>query len=68
MEYGQIIKRISQGMKVAEMEDIRLARGYKVGWLLRQFKTREQFVEYARLKGYKPYWVYYQVNRFDIEK
>jgi superfamily II DNA or RNA helicase len=66
MEYGQIIKKISNGMTVQEMEDIRLARGYKVGWLLHQFKTEEQFYDYARLKKYKSYWVKYQLDRLKM--
>lgn len=66
MEYGAIMKSIKSGMSVAEMEKIRVVRQYKVGWLLRQLENKEQFEEYARLKGYKPYWVKIQIEQYGI--
>lgn len=64
MEYGAIMRKVAAGMSVAEMEQIRVARSYKVGWLLRQLTTQEQFAEYAALRGYKPYWIQIQTKNY----
>jgi len=42
----------------AELEEVRKLRGYKLGWLLRQLGTLERLKEYADLKGYKPGFVF----------
>ena len=57
MEYGEIIKSVKEAKTVSEMEEIRIARGYKLGWLIRQFSTYDQFKEYAKMKGYKNGWI-----------
>ena len=64
MEYGALIKKIEKGMTIQEMEAIRQARNYKIGWLLRQLKDEEQFREYGRLKKYHPRWAGIQYQRF----
>jgi predicted nucleic acid-binding Zn ribbon protein len=64
MEYGALIKKIEKGMTIQEMEAIRQARNYKIGWLLRQLKDEEQFREYGRLKKYHPRWADIQYQRF----
>lgn len=64
MEYGAIMKQIAKGMSVAEMEEIRIAKGYKVGFVLHQFTEREQFIEYGKLKKYHPKWAYIQHERY----
>ena len=66
MEYGKLVKQIESGMSIAEMEEVRIAKGYKVGFLLHRFKTREQFKEYAELKKYHPLWINRQVERYGI--
>jgi superfamily II DNA or RNA helicase len=64
MEYGAIMQKVKAGASVQELEQIRSARGYKIGWLLRQLQTKDQFREYATLRGYKPYWVQIQAERY----
>lgn len=64
MEYGAIMQKVKAGMSVAELEQVRSARGYKIGWLLRQLQTKDQFREYATLRGYKPYWVQIQAEQY----
>jgi len=66
MEFGKITKMIASGMSVAEMEEIRIARGYKIGFLLHRFESFEQFKEYGDLKGYNKKWAYFQARKFKI--
>jgi superfamily II DNA or RNA helicase len=66
MDYSSVEKRMS-GASVAEMEEIRVARGYKVGYILHRFTERGQFDEYARLREYKNGWARIQAERYKIE-
>jgi superfamily II DNA or RNA helicase len=50
-------------MTIAELEEIRIKKGYKVGWLLYKLNTYEQFLEYEKYKGYKRGWAHYQFER-----
>lgn len=47
---------------ILELEQIRMAKGYKVGWVLNRLKSESELREYARLKNYKPGWVFYQLK------
>ena len=49
---------------VYEMEQVRLARGYKPGWVLHRLRTYERFQQYAKLKGYKKGWVYHNYRAY----
>ena len=67
LSYSEIQKRVSEAGSMEEMEAIRVARGYKVGYLLHKFTKVEQFEEYAVLKGYNPYWVKIQVKNYLVK-
>ena len=41
---------------VKDLENIRIVKNYKIGFVLHKLKTIERFNEYAQLRGYKPYW------------
>lgn len=64
MSYQDVQSKIAAAKTVDEMEQIRIAKGYKVGYLLHKFKSEQQFVDYAKLKGYHPAWVPRQVERY----
>jgi superfamily II DNA or RNA helicase len=64
LSYSQVQKRMSEAKTVEEMEKIRVARGYRVGYLLHKLKTIEQFNEYAKLKGYRNGWSYIQSKKY----
>jgi len=64
MEYGVILKQIAKGMTVEEMEKIRVAREYKIGWLLRQLRDEQLFVDYGKLRNYHPRWAKIQWERY----
>ena len=62
LSYKEVQRRIKEAETIEEMEQIRQAKGYKVGYLLHKFERKEQFQEYAKLKGYHPKWVNYQLK------
>lgn len=64
LTYTDIQKRISEAKSVDEMEQLRIAKGYKVGYLLHKFKSVSQFKEYERIKGYKKGWANIQAKRY----
>jgi len=64
LTYSEVQKRMSEANGVEEMEQIRIAKGYKVGYLLHKFKTPEQFREYASLRGYKNGWDRIQIKNY----
>ena len=63
LSYSEINKRMN-GASIEEMEALRLSKGYKVGYLLHKLKTKEQFEEYARFRGFKKGWVEYNVKNY----
>jgi superfamily II DNA or RNA helicase len=52
LTYSEVEKRM-KGASLEEMEEIRIAKGYKIGYILHKLKTKEEFVEYGKLKGYR---------------
>lgn len=64
LKYSEVQKRMEQATSVEEMEEIRVAKGYKVGYLLHKFKTEEQFMEYEKFKNYKPGWGKIQIRNY----
>lgn len=58
------VNKLAEFATVQELEEIRMAKGYKIGWVLHKINTFEQFKEYGKLKGYKSYWAQYQWQRF----
>ena len=66
LTYSDIQRRISECKNVEEMEAIRIAKGYKVGFLLHKFTDLDQFQSYAALKGYKRGWAEIQARNYKI--
>jgi superfamily II DNA or RNA helicase len=62
LSYAEIQRRMQQAGSVEEMENIRVAKSYKIGYLLHKFTERKQFEDYARLKGYHRLWVDHQMK------
>jgi superfamily II DNA or RNA helicase len=67
MPYAEVQRRINEAATVEEMEQIRAAKGYKIGYLLHKFEKKEQFYEYERLKNYRPGWANIQLKNFNIK-
>jgi len=68
LSYEDTLNKLNKASSIDEMENIRIAKNYKIGFLLYRFKTFEQFKEYERLKNYKPGWAYIQAKRYGILK
>lgn len=66
LTYNEIKSKINDGLGISEMEEIRVAKGYKVNWLVRQLENIPQLEEYASLKGYKPAWVRLTAKRMNL--
>lgn len=64
LNYTEVQRRISDAKSVEEMEQIRVAKGYKIGFILHKFTKPEQFEEYASLKGYKKGWADIQIKNY----
>jgi len=64
LRYEDVQRRMNEATSVEEMEALRIAKGYKIGYLLHKFKNEEQFKEYAKLKGYHPNWVPRQIEKY----
>jgi len=64
LNYSEVQRRMSAASSVEEMEEIRVAKGYKVGYLLHKFTKPEQFEEYAALKNYKKGWSDIQIKNY----
>jgi superfamily II DNA or RNA helicase len=64
LSYSEIQKRMGEAGSVEEMENIRVAKGYKVGYLLHKFTAPEQFYEYAKIKKYKNGWAKIQIENY----
>ena len=60
------LMREAYDVGIKELEEMRLARGYKMGWILRTFKTKQQFQEYGKLRKFKPGWAWTQARRYGI--
>lgn len=64
LSYSEVQKKMAQAATVEEMEQIRVGKGYKVGYLLHKFTTEQQFKEYEQLKGYRRGWAEIQVKNY----
>jgi superfamily II DNA or RNA helicase len=64
LNYSEVQRRMDAASSVQEMEEIRVAKGYKVGYLLHKFTRPEQFEEYAALKNYKKGWSDIQIKNY----
>ena len=53
------INRLAEFASIRELEEIREAKGYKVGWVLHKLKDIDQFKQYEKLKNYKRGWHIY---------
>jgi len=63
LSYADIQKKMN-GATVEEMEALRVAKGYKVGFILHKFKEISQFEEYAKFRGFKRGWVEHNAPLF----
>lgn len=61
MTYREVVRKIPN-MSVREIEALRIARGYKVGWVIHQLGSEERIKEYGAMKGYKRGWVDHAVK------
>ena len=64
LTYSDIKRKLSEATSIEEMEAIRIAKGYKIGFLLHSFKTIEQFQEYEKFKNYKKGWARLQAKNY----
>lgn len=60
-----IVGRKLSTLSVSELYHLEQTGKYRAGYIARVLRSRGQTAlqEYARLKGYKPGWVYYQLNQ-----
>jgi hypothetical protein len=58
------IIRYAEKCNVSELEEIRNAKGYKIGWVLFNLKTFSEFLQYEKLKGYKKGWAAFNYERY----
>lgn len=63
LTYTEVNKLMSNST-IEEMEQIRVSKNYKVGFVLHKFTERWQFEEYAKIKNYNPKWVDIQVKNY----
>lgn len=49
---------------VYQLEQYRVLKGYKIGWILHKLKTFENFKKYEQLKKYKKYWAEVNYKRY----
>ena len=49
---------------VYEIEQVRLAKGYKLGWVCHRLKTLEDFQDYERLRGFKKGWSHFNFRKY----
>jgi len=54
------VNRLAEISTVQELEEIRIAKEYKVGWVIYKLKTFNQYKEYEKLKNYKRGWAEWQ--------
>lgn len=54
----------AHGATMEELENIRIAKGYKIGWILHKFTETKQFKEYAAFKNYNPKWAWIQSRKY----
>ena len=67
LDYREVQRRMVTA-SVEEMEALRTAKGYKVGYLLHKFDKYEQFEQYEKLKGYRRGWAKINAERFGVKK
>jgi len=54
------VRNFALGKSIPELEAIRIEKGYKLGWLLRQLDSLEKYKDYGYFKGYANGWAFYQ--------
>jgi len=57
LTHNQIRKKVQAGISPEELDNIREAKGYKVGWAVRQLETEEELRAFAKHKKYHYKWV-----------
>lgn len=51
---------------VYELEEVRKAKGYKLGWICHRLKTLDQFKDYEKLRGFKKGWSNYNYRKYAL--
>jgi len=62
MSYEEVNEELKKADTMRDKEQIRVALGYKQGWLFRKFESVQDFDEYGHMKGYKRGWAKRQVQ------
>jgi len=68
LSYSEVQRRMSEAKTVEEMEEIRVAKSYKIGFILHKFTELKQFEEYGKIKNYHHKWAKIQAERYGITK
>lgn len=58
------IQKYADNCNIAQLEEIRIAKGYKLGWILYKLKSYSDFIEYEKLRKFKTGWAKYNFQRF----
>jgi superfamily II DNA or RNA helicase len=66
---AHLIDKKWSDMNIQELDELREAKKYKLGWVIQQIKSREDLSlsEYAELKGYKRGWVNKMKKMYSID-
>ena len=54
----------SNKLSLVELEEVRILKNYKIGWLLHKLNSLEEYKEYGKMKNYKENWANYQFKKF----
>jgi len=57
-------KHNTNKLSTKQLEEARVAHGYKVGWVFHKLNTLKQFEEYEQIRGYKRGWARYAYDRY----
>lgn len=63
LTYAEIQSK-AKNASLEMLEQIRVAKGYKIGWVLNKFSNPDQFADYGRLRNYHPKWAKIQSEIF----
>jgi superfamily II DNA or RNA helicase len=67
MTYQQIQDEIKTA-DFKKLEQIAIAKGYKINWVYYHLKTQDDLIRYSKYKGYNNKWVEYQLKMREDKK
>ena len=67
MTYQQIQDEIKTA-DLKKLEQIAIAKGYKINWVYYHLKTEDDLYRYAKYKGYHKNWVEHQIKMRENER